>query len=453
MPYILHFERVDATTWIYLSSLLIIALYFKFSRVWSVRNLDLIGVILLAPGLLLATRGWDQYQQWGYVWLFVAGGLFLIRLLLDPVMVRRPLLEPNLSVGGLTFLAASLLLFLMANVATSTLTEDDLAGSKMVEQLQTRPPVAVEPDREDSFAKHGPGYPLLFLLPHMSMQKIFTDGADTAADSLAQRAENREIVAQTMAIIAHLMVVFGMVMVGYWHFDNAKTGVAAATLYLLLPYTAQLTSRVDHVLPAALLIWAIVAYRRPLISGMLMGLAFGVIYYPGFLLPLWLGFYWRRGLLRFSLGVVSMLAVLVGVLWMSSAEMATFLDHVVQMFGLRLPVMRPEDLGGFWQPAFGIPPAYRIFSVLAAFVAMCTGLAIWPAQKNLGTLMSCSAAVMLGTQFWHAGEGGLYMAWYLPLLLLTIFRPNLEDRVALSVLGEGWLHKRRAHARGVERAA
>ena len=37
---------------------------------------------------------------------------------------------------------------------------------------------------------------------------------------------------------------------------------------------------------------------------------------------------------------------------------------------------------------------------------------------------------MLGTQFWHPYRGGLYMAWYLPLLLLTVFRPNLEDRVA-----------------------
>ena len=35
------------------------------------------------------------------------------------------------------------------------------------------------------------------------------------------------------------------------------------------------------------------------------------------------------------------------------------------------------------------------------------------------------------------------MAWYLPLMLLTIFRPNLEDRVALSVLGEGWFPKRK----------
>ena len=35
------------------------------------------------------------------------------------------------------------------------------------------------------------------------------------------------------------------------------------------------------------------------------------------------------------------------------------------------------------------------------------------------------------------------MGWYLPLLLLTIFRPNLEDRVALAVLGDGWLSYRK----------
>ena len=67
-------------------------------------------------------------------------------------------------------------------------------------------------------------------------------------------------------------------------------------------------------------------------------------------------------------------------------------------------------------------------------------------QKNLGTLLSCSAAVMLGTQFWHAHEGGMYMAWYLPLLLLTLFRPNLEDRVALSALSEGWFRWRKSTA-------
>ena len=45
-------------------------------------------------------------------------------------------------------------------------------------------------------------------------------------------------------------------------------------------------------------------------------------------------------------------------------------------------------------------------------------------------------------QFWHTSSEGVYLAWYLPLLLLTIFRPNLEDRVALSTLGESWLIRR-----------
>ena len=48
-----HYYRVNPTTWFYLSSLLSIALFFKFNRVWSVRNLDLIGLILLAPAMRL----------------------------------------------------------------------------------------------------------------------------------------------------------------------------------------------------------------------------------------------------------------------------------------------------------------------------------------------------------------------------------------------------------------
>ena len=48
---------------------------------------------------------------------------------------------------------------------------------------------------------------------------------------------------------------------------------------------------------------------------------------------------------------------------------------------------------------------------------------------------------MLATQFWLANHGGLYMAWYLPLLILTVFRPNLEDRMALSAVQPVWRRK------------
>jgi len=447
-----HYHKVNPTTWVYLSSLLTIGLFFKFSRLLSVRNLDLVFLILLAPGLLLVEHGLSNnvrgIEQAGYVWLFVMGGVLLVRLLLDPMMVRRPLLEPNLSVGGMTFIGISLLVFLMANVANSKLTRDDLAGARGADQVRT---MQAPPPNDKSLVRHGPGYPLLHVLPIMYTQMLFIE--DTARQTKEERDLRRDVVymatARTMAIIAHMAIVIGMVMIGYRHFDNIKTGIAAATLYLLLPYTAQLTGRVDHVLPAACLVWAIEAYRRPLVAGMMMGLAIGVIYYPAFLLPLWLAFYWQRGLLRFALGVTLTVAILVASLAFTSDSVDMFWTQIQQMFGW--PSLVARDFQGFWSSDF-IDPVYRI-PVLAAFLALCGSLALWPAQKNLGTLMSCSAAVMLGTQFWHTPGGGLYMAWYLPLLLLTIFRPNLEDRVALSVLGEGWLPRRRAHLAGAERAA
>ncbi|HEV3138561.1 MAG TPA: hypothetical protein VGZ26_11670, partial [Pirellulales bacterium] len=231
-----QYHKVDPTTWVYLSSLMTIGLYFKFSRVWSVRNVDLIGLILLAPGLLVVEYGLakenQNIEQLGYVWLFVTSGIFMIRLLLDPMMVRRPLLEPNLTVGGMTFVMISLLLFLMANVVNSKLTSDDLAGAKGAELVQARKSSA--PD-DTSLTTHGPGYPLLHLLPSISTQMLFIE--DTVRQTPQEKDLRRDVVrmatARTMAILSHLAVVVGMVLIGYRHFDNIRAGIAAATLYLL----------------------------------------------------------------------------------------------------------------------------------------------------------------------------------------------------------------------------
>jgi hypothetical protein len=36
-----------------------------------------------------------------------------------------------------------------------------------------------------------------------------------------------------------------------------------------------------------------------------------------------------------------------------------------------------------------------------------------------------SAAVLIGVQFWHSDRGGQYVLWYLPLILMMIYRPTL----------------------------
>jgi hypothetical protein len=490
-----QYVKVYPTTWVYLSSLLMIGLFFKFGRFWSVRNLDLVLLILLAPGLLLVETGRERaaaalsleppasvptspadpapapeqvamvvgdanesnvapvqaaqalsapaerelqrarsIEVLGYFFLFGTGGLLLVRLLLDPTMVRRPLLEPNLTVGGLTFIGCSLFVFLMANVITSRTTQDDLLGPRAADQLLHRQAAEerVEPP------EYGPGLSIIYVLPNISTMTFREGGFESEPDA---RISGYAIAAKAVAILSHLAVMLGIVLIGHWHFNNLKMGIGAAVLYLMLPYTAQMTGRVPHVLPAALLVWAIVCYRRPVWAGAFIGLAVGVIYYPLFLLPLWTSFYLRRGAMRFVAGVGATLALVAFSLVFVSTDLTSFWGHLKHMFGLWPPQM--ENLGGIWGLAWD--PWYRI-TVLAAFCALSFSLAIWPAQKNLGTLLSCSAAVMVGVQFWHGHGGGLYMAWYLPLLLLTVVRPNLEDRIAVSVLGEGWFTRRRQRA-------
>jgi hypothetical protein len=81
---------------------------------------------------------------------------------------------------------------------------------------------------------------------------------------------------------------------------------------------------------------------------------------------------------------------------------------------------------GFWT---GIPWAYRI-PVFIAYLAFVFGTLFWPVPKNLAQALALTTAALVGIQFWYADQGGLYVLWYLPLLLLMVFRPNLHDRLA-----------------------
>jgi hypothetical protein len=457
-----RYERWDPTSWAYLASIVVIALYFKFSRVWSVRNVDLIGLILLAPPLLLIKHGMDHgasdgaaklIQHIGYIWLFVLGGLFMLRLLLDATMVRRPLLEPNLTAGGLTFLGVSLCVLLVANVVT---------GRPDAAELSTLKSAALKIDRDaivgaaDVQRSRRPGFPLAYLLADLSRQSPLgplgegetpdesnTGEIPTANDSTSgssptvrpdksQAAPRNISYAHVIAILSQLAIVVGLLLVGMRHFDNIKTGLAAATLYLLLPYTSMWSGNVFHALPGALLVWAIVFYRRPLLAGGMIGLAFGSTYFLMivFLLPLWISFYWHRGRTRFVIGLLVTIGLQIAALAYATHDTATFMANLRHMLDVRfLLASDGETIGAwqFWNPIYQIP-------ILAAFVGLTLSLVLWPAQKNLGTLMAYSAAVMLGTQFWYNHTGGLALAWYLPLLLLTVFRPNLEDRLAQAVV-------------------
>src|SRR6478752_4291373 len=110
MQEILHGYNVNEPTWFYLSLLLILAVFFKFGRLFSVRNLDMVLLLSLAPGILFV-KSTATGSTLGYCWLFAVSGLLLFRLLFDWSLTRRPRMEQNLNPAGMTFLCAAAMLF------------------------------------------------------------------------------------------------------------------------------------------------------------------------------------------------------------------------------------------------------------------------------------------------------------------------------------------------------
>jgi hypothetical protein len=402
----------NATTWCYFAALLAVALFFKFSRLLSVRNWDVLTMFLPVPGLLLLARGSDS-PYWGYLWLLGASLYLLVRCLADLALVRRPALSPNLSLGGLIWMACTLFVGLVAVAAR-------------------------EPDEPDE--------PAVTPAPFGVVKRAVEKGVqETRAEIDVGLWVNRGL-----TVVCHMVIVVALALIGWRHFDDLHAGVAAGTFYLLLPYTFMLMpstalgiGRPDHAWPMALLIWMVLAYRRPSIAGIFLGVATGTVFFPILLLPVWLSFYWKRGagrfLLSFVLAAGLCLAIIAVQLWVNG-ELPRSLKTGWTSTAWQ-PWQKPSpDTKGFWHD---VPShwAYRL-PIFLAFTALLIATAIWPSPKNLGHVLALSAALLLGIQFWYADQGGVFVLWYLPYLLLLVFRPNLSS-CQPSQPGDDWLARLR----------
>jgi hypothetical protein len=437
----LDFNLPNATTWYYFSFLLAVALFFKFSRLLSIRNLDVVLMFLLVPGLLLVQAARPQagpleqqpevriavligqaaspdtpqlvcavgllaqkcgtqlentrWLWFGYLWLLAGSVYFFCRCLLDLTLVQRPALAPNLQFGGLAWLAGALLICLL------------VVAYRQAERQMTPPrTVATEPA-------------LVFsTLPEQTVFAVAAVWNHWPAWGVA-----------TLAFVCHLIVVIGLVLVGWRHFQDVSAGMAAATFYLLLPYTGQHVGQPHHVLPMALYILTLVCYRWPTIAGGILGLTTAATYFPVLTLPLWLSFYRGPGtgrfLIAFLLGLTLGIVAIGLTLW-AQDELDQSIVLALESAAWQPWKNPPSTTEGFWT---GIHWAYRIpvFLVYCTFVI---ATMFWPSPKNLAHVIALSAAIFIGLQLWYADQGGLYVLWYLPLVLLMVFRPNLHDRLA-----------------------
>lgn len=418
--------------------MLAVALFFQFGRVFSLRNWDLLAMFALVPGLLLVQSGHihqrlsrqlnDTAKQLyalhdptggaaaltsvalqeparryefvatrslslGYQWLLIGSGYWFLRCLVDLAFVRRPGLTPNLNPAGLGWLAVSLFLALGA-VAIN------------------RPP----PDE----TRIGPPSTVLQEAQVRAEQIVRTTSGET------NLAMVRWWVERTLAGACHLAVIAALGLIGYYHFHNIGTGMAAATAYLVLPYLSFHMTQVHHVLPTALLLWAVAAYRWHRTAGALLGVAAGGFGFPVLVAPVWFSFYRGRGLGRFAISFLIAAAI--------SLSVAGVVLRLNDKFDLQIPTTmglpqwskwRVGDSEGFWA---GEHWAYRIPVFIAAMAFVLITM-LWPSPKDLGNVIALSAAHLLAVQLWYADRGGVYVLWYLPLLILMIFRPSLHEHM------------------------
>jgi len=400
MDVLLKGYSVNPPTWFYLSTLLIIAVFYRFNRIWSLRNVDLVLLLLAAPGLLFVRN--DNTRQMGYIWLFSLSALYLIRLLADPVLQRRPQLGQNLNSGGLIFLCAAAFVFLSTKAITDTLPGSTSVTVQTADAMLNRISVPHPPQVQGEPAP-GPAATLIAA----PVEFVF-----------------EELTARILSILTHGAVVAGLIVAGKKLFGDLQLGLAAATLYMLLPGTAYDVGKFNHVLPAALIVWAIVFYRRPIVAGVFLGLACGAMFFPVFLLPLWFAFYGRRGSWKFGIALGAVALVLVGSLALTSRDGPTFVNKILGSIDLEVLAFRSDaKMEGFWKEAEYLS-VYRL-PVIALYCIQLIVLTWFPRQKNVEHLLAHSAAIIISTQFWYTQQGGVYVLWYLPMFLMVVFRPRL----------------------------
>jgi hypothetical protein len=404
---------VGGEIWLMVSLLVLMTLFFKFSRVISLRNLDLFLLFALSPGMMILVEGSGRESDSFIAYCSLLGGslLWLLRCLSDVGLGRRPLLEPNLNAAGLAFFGTGILILLIAETVSLPVRAGE--GRNPAE-------TGFKPtDKQTAAASKN-----VALKPLEDMSKAMIEA--TPLPSQLRSNPPQVILSRILATISHLTIVISLIVIGWRHFLRPITGLSAAVAYAILPYTRIALVDSGQTIPAALITASIACYKRPWITGLLIGLAAGWMPACLGIIPLWIGFYKGRKRWRFTLAGLSLVLVsaLIGIdlpdfaTWVRALG-ARSLTETGLLFDRELPAS-----SSLWT---GVDPSYRL-PILVAYILMAIGAFFWPIEKNLGELISMSAAMLIASQFWYLEKGGTLILLYLPLILLMMFRPNLQPK-------------------------
>jgi hypothetical protein len=440
---------------IWIGVITVFATFGDFRQLLSKKNLILVAVLVQAVFLLNVVEWGNstntQIARWMFTAIYVT--TFAYTVWGVALTIRKSSLDwrPNLPARGMQTLVG--LLLLVNAVVVFGRPPDDAGfysnlGARRWVETGILPYADVKLQGPDSpaygaAATYGP----LLYASHLPFQWLAGVKANSAsADPMGPHYVLPPVVATQLACFAFyllgLLALFRIVR------DLGDPSVAwgAVALFAGSPYILGLGGDdfvigglpfISHIAPSSMMLLAFMVYRRPFLSGTLLAAAAGVLFFPLFIFPAWLGWrVWRReGALRFGAGFVGAgLAIAALVVAFTPAPEGS---NAITMF-LSSTLEHQEGVGlrqygasafGFWGThpslaSFWQAPLWGTFSLFKpsflVYATFCLATFFLARGRSLAQLAGLTAALAAGVQLWKTHAAGSYVEWYLPFLIIAL---------------------------------
>ena len=451
---------------LWLSLLLLLMLAIDFERPASPSNVDLIAVQLLGVVMFEISAFFRVIRDPVYLrlldWVFMAIVALSVGLIVHLLwrVLRGGTLpwRPGLPRRAIIAVALSLI---VCDVIAALVREPDDAGFFInlgAQRLRERHRLPYGDPMLDG--SPGAAYGPLLFAAHVPVQLALAPNRvnQESPDRPQLGAESQYFLPPLLAtkivtILFHLAGVWALFIIGR-RLGGELQAWALVALYCGSPFVLGVggddsfiggMTYVSHIAPAAATLLAFAALPRPALAGALLPIAAGVGFFPAFLAPAWLGYYWsdRDARLRFVVAMSITGALLAGgILLLSRAgEARGLIDTILfDTFGHHTD---PNGYGmspfGFWgqrpgirgwlmQPIAGasgfLAPSFLVFLALV-------GAGFWLARgRTAPQLALVTAVVTIAATLLKVHPTGTYVAWYYPFVLIGVLQAG--NRAAAS---------------------
>jgi hypothetical protein len=390
-------------------------------------------------------RAYIDLLDWVFAGVFTFTFTLLLRSLWQAWRDERDWWRPNLGTRTLAALALAVLALDVAAVMTRQPDDAGFFVNLGAQRLRERgrlpygdPMLTATP---------GAAYAPLVYVAHIPFQILVAPkGMNEASPDLPQLGEASTYylppiaAAQLCALAFHLAGVLGL-FVGARRLAGNDVALAAVCLYCgslaILgigshEYPVAGITFVSHIAPASTVLLAFAALQRPALAGTLLVAAAGMGFYPAFMGPAWLGYYWRnpRARNRFVIAcAITSVALLAFVYTLSSPApgLSTMGTFIRDSFGHHTdPAGYGSSPFGFWGQKGGIRQALMTpmlsspmtTPVWGLFFALIAAAGIVAHRRSPAALALLSGSIAMAATLVKPHATGTYMAWYYGLLLI-----------------------------------